>query len=591
MKAFKIALPIILIVAILGGAYLYFYSGLNLSYDYYVSAGDKAMAEQRLDSAITCYSNALKQQNDDPQLIIKLADAYSQSGNYTKAEYTLAGGLNIMPDNVPLYIALSKVYVAQDKLLDAAMLMDGITNEYARTQLSEKRPAAPVISPESGEYDEFFTVNVSYGAGTTAYVSTDNDYPSKENPSLETEIVTSYGTTSVYAVAVSEEGLVSSLSHAEYTVANVIEDVTFTDPAIENQVRTALDLDSSISLTTEDLWVITSLYIPSDVKSLDDLRWFSKLPALVFESTAGLDLSQISMCTSLEELTVASCGLSSAQMEQIGQLTNLKVLDISDNQIVSLAPLANLTALTSLKASNNSIYDLSPLSGMKELQSLVIGNNAIEDISPLWSLTNMQKLDLRNNPLSDIGNVSGMTQLTDFDISNCSVSDASALANKTELVNLNCNNNDISSLDMLENSTRLETLYADNNGLTSIGFIEDLTNLKRVAASGNLISEVPELRNHTQISVLDLSHNQIEDVTGLGYMPQLNYLNLDYNNITDVSCLTTCYVLVEVNVFANPVLDTDMLTGMGVIVNAGLLPEQEAALAAAAEEEATESAE
>ncbi len=584
MKALKIALPIILILAILGGAYLYFYSGLNLSYDYYISAGDKAIEEQRLERAITCYSNALEQKDDDPQLIIKLADAYVQNGNYTKAEYTLAGGLNDMPDNVPLYIALSKVYVTQDKLLDAAKLLDGITNEYARTQLSDKRPAAPVISPESGEYDEFFTVNVSYGAGSTAYVSTDNDYPSKENPALETEIVTSYGTTSVYAVAVSEEGLVSALTHAEYTVANVIEDVTFTDPAIEDQVRTALDLASNISLTTEDLWVITSLYIPSDVKSLDDLRWFSKLPALVFESTAGLDLSQISMCTSLEELTVADCGLSTAQLEQIGQLTWLKSLDISSNQIVSLDPLSSLTSLISLKASNNSIYDLTPLSGLNELQSLNLGNNAVEDISPLWSLTKMQALDLRNNPLTDISNVSGMTQLTDFDISGCSVSDASALSKKTELVNLNCNNNNIASLDMLSESTKLESLYADNNGLTSIKFISKLTNLKRMAASGNLISEVPDLKNHTQLSVVDLSHNQITDVTGLGYMPQLNYLNLDYNNISDVSCLTTCYVLVEVNVFANPVLDTDMLTGMGVIVNAGLLPEQEAALAAASEE-------
>ncbi len=583
MKAFKIALPIILILAIIGGAYLYFWSGLDLSYDYYVSAGDKAMDEQRLNRAINCYSNALDQRDSDPQLFIKLADAYSQSGNYTKAEYTLVSGLNNMPDNVPLYVALSKVYVAQDKLLDAAMLLDGITNEYARTQLSEKRPAAPVISPESGEYDEFFTVNVSYDAGCTAYVSTDGDYPSRDNPALETEIVTSYGTTSVYAVSVSEDGLVSALASAEYTVANVIEDVTFTDTAIENQVLTALGLESSDGLSTEDLWVITSLYIPADVQSLDDLRWFSKLPALEFESTAGLDLSQISMCTSLETLTVADCGLSSAQLEQIGQLTGITTLDISSNQIVSLEPLSGMTSLISLTASNNSIYDLSPLSSMKELQTLVIGNNAIEDISALWSLTGIQVLDLRNNPLTDISTVSGMTQLTDFDISGCSVSDASALANKTGLINLNCNNNSISSLDMLSKSTSLESLYADNNALSNIDFISGMTGLRRMSASGNQISQIPDLSSHSQLSVIDLSHNQITDVTGLGYMSQLNYLDLDYNNITDVSCLTTCFVLVEVNVFANPVTDTDMLTGMGVIVNSGMLPEQETALAAEAE--------
>lgn len=63
----------------------------------------------------------------DADLAIRLADAYKKSGNYTKAEYTLVSAITQIPDSVQLYVALSKTYVEQDKLLDAETMLGRIT--------------------------------------------------------------------------------------------------------------------------------------------------------------------------------------------------------------------------------------------------------------------------------------------------------------------------------------------------------------------------------------------------------------------------------------------------------------------------------
>lgn len=571
MKAWKIAIPVILILVIGALAFLYFYVGVDFSSDYYISAGDKALENGRLSRAVTCYTRALRSEEDDPELVKKLSDAYVQQGNYTKAEYTLVSGINRMPEDVSLYVDLSKVYVAQDKLRDAAILLDGVVNDSARQQLEALRPQAPTISPESGVYDEFFTVSVSFPSGCTAYVSTDGDFPSTAHPSVTEEITTTYGTNSVYAVSVSADGLVSALVYAEYEITNVIEDVTFTDPVIEDQVRTALDVEDYVQLTTEDLWEISLLYIPSDVTSLEDLRWFSKLPAIQFETAAGFDFTALTQCPQLRKVLVSGCGLTSTQLEQICQVTGLTYLDISDNQIVNLDPVGNLTGLTTLVASGNSIFDISPLAGLNGITRLDLSDNSIESVSPLWSMTSMVDLDLSGNPLSGIDELSGMEAIESMKLSGCGLENVSALAGKTKLTYLDVSDNYISSLDVLADSKELSELYASNNALTSIDFISGLKDLSKLYASSNAITSVPDLSKHSLLNIIDLSSNLITDISGISNMELLNYLYLDYNQISDVSCLTSNYLLVQLDVFGNPVTETSMLTDMGVIVNKGVI--------------------
>ena len=64
----------------------------------------------------------------------------------------------------------------------------------------------------------------------------------------------SSGETTIYAISVGENGLVSPLSVLGYTVAGVIEPAIFMDPAMEQAVRTVLKADADEILYTDDLW-------------------------------------------------------------------------------------------------------------------------------------------------------------------------------------------------------------------------------------------------------------------------------------------------------------------------------------------------
>lgn len=81
--------------------------------------------------------------------------------------------------------------------------------------------------------------------------------------------------------------------------------------------------------------------------------------------------------------------------------TNLRQLDLGDNDITTLDPLAGLVYLEGLDLSINQISDVSPLAGLSELRYLVLSDNQISDISPLSSLTELYHLTLRGNPLNE----------------------------------------------------------------------------------------------------------------------------------------------------------------------------------------------
>ena len=91
-----------------------------------------------------------------------------------------------------------------------------------------------------------------------------------------------------------------------------------------------------------------------------------------------------------------------SDLTPLANLTELSVLQLSDNEISTLTPLANLTELRQLDLANNEIRDLGPLANLNVLYSLVLETNQISDISVLPQLTNLQMLHIQPNPIQDV---------------------------------------------------------------------------------------------------------------------------------------------------------------------------------------------
>ena len=78
-------------------------------------------------------------------------------------------------------------------------------------------------------------------------------------------------------------------------------------------------------------------------------------------------------------------------------LTGLVFLDLGDNQISDLSPLAGLVNLELLGLSGNQIVDVSPLAGLVNLKELWLIANQISDLSPLVGLENLEDIRVRAN--------------------------------------------------------------------------------------------------------------------------------------------------------------------------------------------------
>ena len=150
-KAIRIILPLILILAILicTGWYLLIYDRsftqemLLYGARHFDSVGKHGISGW-------FYDIAYRQAGDHASVAIELAEQHKEDGNYTKAEYTLTKAI-ADGGSIELYIALSKTFVEQDKLLDAVNMLNNVTNPEIKAQLDTLRPQAPICSPDPPE--------------------------------------------------------------------------------------------------------------------------------------------------------------------------------------------------------------------------------------------------------------------------------------------------------------------------------------------------------------------------------------------------------------------------------------------------------
>ena len=151
-------------------------------------------------------------------------------------------------------------------------------------------------------------------------------------------------------------------------------------------------------------------------------------------------------------------------LEGLQYAVNLKSLDLSENDISDLSPLAGLENLTYLELDRNYISDLTPLGGLTGLVHLNLYNNEITDITPLAPLKILTWFDLhyanRGKAHLPIGTLADLTALEYISIeSNCLVNeDLDALAGLEHLNYIKLNANYITDLTPI--ASHLEGIMA-----------------------------------------------------------------------------------------------------------------------------------
>ena len=511
------------------------------------------------------YDAAYNFSGHDENVAIELANQYKHDGNYTKAELTLTEAIHNAP-TVELYTALSRAYVEQDKILDAVKLLDSVADPKIKAELDIQRPFAPVPDYPAGYYSEYIHVTLESRAKYIFY-SLDSSYPSINGLLHQNGFTLPSGQTLVTAIAVGEDGLVSPVAVLDYTVTGVIEEVTFTDAAVESAIRQLIGAGANELLLTNQLWEITEFTVPADAASLEDLVY---LPNLISLEISGLDIWNLEFLSSLlklESLNLSGSVFPVEDMAMIAALPALKTLSLEDCSLSTIDYLANALYLTELNLSYNTIRNLDALKTIPTLKKLDLQHNAVNSLDTLASLNELEVLNVSFNAISTLDPLAGCAKLTELVADNNKLTDLNGLKSLSHLELLSVDYNDISEVSVLTKNEALKNLSIASNNITDISAVGKLKLLEILDFSGNKVEVLPEWDSDSPLQTIDGSYNMLSTIDSLGKLQSLTHVYMDYNLITNIDALENCFCLVQINVFGNAISDVSELRERDIIVN------------------------
>ena len=568
MKKFlKVFVPILLALCIIIGTgwYLFVYDR-EFTRDMLLHGARHFEEKGEFTIASWFYDRAYEQGSGSEEIAIELARQYVSNGNYTQAEVTLNRAIRDGAGS-KVYIALCQLYVEQDKLMDAVDLLDKISDPVIKEELDALRPSAPTTLQAPGFYNQYISVSVESNADSL-YVNANGQYPSVCTDFYSNPITLADGENALYAIGVSDTGLVSPLAIFGYTVGGIIEEVVFSDAAMEQAIRTALNVSNSKKLLSNDLWRITEFVVPKDASDYSDIRHMAFLESLSIDHGAPGQLSLIAKLSCLRSLSVTNTTISADELAVIGQLSALEKLTLNNCMLTTASGLSGLTNVKYLDLGNNTIRNITDLSSLTSLKELYLSRNALQDLSALTSCSMLQKLDVSYNSIVSINALAGLPLLTELNIGNNQISDLSALGKLSSLTELRGDNNAITDITVLSNAKQLTYLDLSDNQIVSLDPLQALNSLTYLYFSRNQVQALPAWKVSASLVTIDGSYNQISDLAPLAGLKSLNNVLMDYNkNIKSIAELVTCPVLMQVNVYGTKVQDVKALTEQSIIVN------------------------
>lgn len=173
-------------------------------------------------------------------------------------------------------------------------------------------------------------------------------------------------------------------------------------------------------------------YLPTDGNSvfenLPKLRWLNL-------SRSNLDHSlPVHRLSSLEFLYANHAAIDDARL--FANLVNLKILQLRENKLISIASIVDLPQLKALDVSNNQLADLGGPWNLSWLEELDLSGNTLKSLAALKGLRHLKTLDAAKNELTDTSPLLSCKALQSIDLSQNKITDATEIQRLLELPKL-----------------------------------------------------------------------------------------------------------------------------------------------------------
>lgn len=295
------------------------------------------------------------------------------------------------------------------------------------------------------------------------------------------------------------------------------------DNTINTVDLSALGNLESLYLYNNNISSINSSDLPNSIQTLSlrgnslnenniTLSSLSNLKILWLSGNDFTSFSGANFPISIEKLYLASNNFTDENSLNLSVLTNLKLLNLSDNNFFAFSGTSFPTTIETLLLSYNNLGSFNA-SNFPNLKELDVSHNNFISLDPSWS--NIEILDIKHNNIATV-DFSTYTQLLDLNISH-NYLNILDISSNTNLERLYAGNNNLSSITM-GNLNNLIALGLYNNQLTTID-LSQVPNLIHCGLSNNLFTE------------LDFSANpMLGGDFVLSNLPNLEFLSLKNGN-------------------------------------------------------------
>ena len=174
--------------------------------------------------------------------------------------------------------------------------------------------------------------------------------------------------------------------------------------------------------------------------NIKDLSYFNlsknKLIYLSFNKCLNINLSQIFQnLEDLEELYINNNNIEKIELIESNKCTNLKILNLRNNDLVKIDGINNLRNLETLDIGENLIDDISSINNLTKLKNLYIEQNQIKK---LWT-TPLPKLSYLNASSNKIEEIKILETSPELEVLNIKSNEINILPNLLKLSKLNFN--------------------------------------------------------------------------------------------------------------------------------------------------------